>query len=72
MNRYIVLTEDCSCGHQHRFYHKAVDCLDYFEDHDIPAKIVQTSRLIDLLFIDKHLSKGHLGMERIIEILQTA
>jgi hypothetical protein len=69
--RYIVLTADCSCGHRHTRYGRALDCLDRFEDHGIPARIVGTSHNFDPLFIDHHLSKGRLGMEKIAEILQT-
>jgi predicted enzyme involved in methoxymalonyl-ACP biosynthesis len=72
MSRYIVLTENCTCGHRHRFYDRAINCLDKFEDNGIPAKIVETSHNFDPLFIDKHLLKGRLGMRRIAEILQTA
>lgn len=71
MTKYITLTEDCTCGHRHRHYGRAVDCLDKFEDRGIPAKIVEIRHTIDPLFVDKHLAKGHLGMDRIVEILQT-
>lgn len=55
--RYTVLTEDCCCGHVHRHYGRAVDCLDRFEDKGIPAKLVETIHRFDPMWIDKHLCK---------------
>jgi hypothetical protein len=70
MTRYIVLTEDGSCGHMHRHYGKAVDCLDRFEDNGIPAKLVGTVHNVDPLFIDKHLLK-RTSMDEMAAFLQS-
>ena len=68
MKRYIALTNDCSCGHMHRNAYRAIDCLDRFEDHGIPATIATTTEKLDTLWLDKQC--GKIGMKRMKAILE--
>lgn len=68
MKRYIVLTEEQSCGHMHRLKHRAIDCLDRLSDNGIPAAIAGTVHNLHPLWIDKQLSK--IGMKRLKAILE--
>lgn len=55
--RFITLTEEGCCGHTHRHYGRAVDCLDRFEDNGIPAMVIETVHRVDPLWIDHCLLK---------------
>ena len=56
-SRFFAITEEKTCGHMHRSYGRAVDCLDKFEDAGIPADIIETRENVDLLWVDHHLLK---------------
>ena len=68
MKRYIVLTEDGSCGHMHRNYGCACDCFDKNWWLGIPSTIATTTENLHPLWIDKQL--GKIGMKRLKAILE--
>ena len=68
MKRYIVLTEDGSCGHMHRNYGRACDCHDRISACSIPATIATTTENLHPLWIDKQI--GKIGMKRLKAILE--
>jgi len=68
MKRYIALTEEGSCGHMHRHEGRALDCLDRFEDHGIPAIVATITEKMNPMWADKQLSK--IGMKRLKAILE--
>lgn len=55
--KYIVLHQEGTCGHKHRFYGRAVDCLDKLEDNGTQATIVETRYNPDLLWVENCLLK---------------
>jgi len=59
MNRYIVLTEDKSCGHKHRLIDRAMECYNRLDrDHNVLlVTIPEENKDIDPLWIDKCLLK---------------
>jgi len=56
--KYIVLHPEGTCGHKHRFYGRAVDCLDRLEDHGTDAIIAETQYNPDLSWIENCLLKN--------------
>lgn len=67
--KYIVLFNEGTCGHKHRNYGRAIDCLDKFEDNGISGIIVATKRSINLLWIEHCLLK-HTDMYDIVNALE--
>ena len=58
MNRYIVLTENRSCGHKHRSLKRAMKCYDkYDRDRNVLLVTVPENRDISVSFIDHQLHK---------------
>lgn len=55
MKRFTTITQEGTCGHKHRHIGRAIDCLDKFEDHGIPARITRIPEKADLLWVDKQL-----------------
>ena len=66
--KYITLFEEGTCGHKHRHYGRAIDCLDRFEDRGISATIAETKYNPDLLWVENCLLK-HASMEEMKEAL---
>jgi hypothetical protein len=56
--RYITLFQEGTCGHKHRFYGKALDCLDKFADHGMESMIAETRYNPDLAWIENCLLKN--------------
>lgn len=50
---FLVLHDEGTCGHKHRKYNRAVDCLNFLEDHGKESLIVETKYNPDLLWIEK-------------------
>ena len=58
MERYIVLTEDGSCGHKHRSLKQAMKCYNHFDrDRNVLLVEIPENRDISVSFIDHQLHK---------------
>ena len=58
MNRYIVLTENRSCGHKHRSLKRAMKCYDkYDRDRNVLLVEIPENREISVEFVDHQLHK---------------
>jgi hypothetical protein len=68
MITYTVLSDCGTCGHKHRHHGRAIDCYDKFADAGVDAVIVELKTDVDLLFIEKHLSRR--PMQEIAAILR--
>lgn len=67
MKRFTAITQDGTCGHKHHHLGRAIDCLDKFEDHDIPSRICSIPGNVDLLWIDNCLLK-HTTMNQMVDL----
>jgi len=66
--KYIVLHQEGTCGHKHRHYGRAIDCLDRLEDHGTQATIAETRYNPDLLWIENCLLK-HMSVKEMADAL---
>lgn len=67
--KYITLFQDGTCGHKHRYYGRAIDCLDKFEDHGVSGIIAETRYNPDLLWIENCLLK-HTDIYEMADVLE--
>jgi len=66
--KFIVLHQEGTCGHKHRYYGRALDCLDRLEDNGHEAMIATTRYNPNLLWIENCLLK-HTRMPEMIAAL---
>lgn len=58
MERYIVLTENRSCGHKHRSIKRAMRCYNHFDrDQNVMLVTIPENREISVEFVDHQLIK---------------
>ena len=58
MERYIVLTENSSCGHKHRSPKQAMKCYNHFDrDRNVLLVTIPENRDISISFVDHQLIK---------------
>ncbi len=67
--KYITLFEEGTCGHKHRHYGRAVDCLDRLEGQGTSATIAETRYNPNLLWVENCLLK-HTSMEEMKAALE--
>jgi len=64
MERYIVLTEDGSCGHKHRSLKRAMACYNHFDrDRNVMLVTIPANREISVEFVDHQLHKFGLMLD---------
>ena len=69
MERYIVLTEDGSCGHKHRSLKRAMACYNHFDrDRNVLLVTIPENRDINIPFVDHCLCK--FGLREIAQAIE--